>query len=269
MVQLEQVWPLPVEHLQQFMVYLYRKGLTPGTIQGKLSALAFSSKVQGYRDNSKDYRIRKMLEGWTRKRGRVQDSRSPISPALLQQLGEQWGSLCRDDYERALFKVASLIAFFGAFRVSELVAAGKEDRSGLALQQRDVLLGDNGLELFIRRSKTDQAGKGKCLVLGQCSIGGICPVRAARAYMEMRGQKEGYFLRHGDKSPLTKYQFWRLTDMALQKVGVQGLHFGTHSFRIGAASTAAALGYSPEEIRRIGRWSSASYKKYIRTLSNE
>lgn len=170
---------------------------------------------------------------------------------------------------KALFQVASLIAFFGALRVSELVATGKEDKSGLALQQRDVLLGDNRLELFIRRSKTDQVGKGKRLVLGQCSIVSICPVRAARVYMEKRGQDEGYFLRHVDKSPLTKYQFWRMTDGALQKVGVQGLRFGTHSFWIGAASTAAALGYSPEEIRNIGRWSSASYKKYIRNLPNE
>ena len=269
MVNLEQVWPLPVEHLQQFMVHLHRRGLMPGTIQGKLSALAFYSRVQGYRDHSKDYRIRKMLEGWTRKRGKVQDSRSPISPVLLQQLSEQWVSLCRSEYERALFRVASLLAFFGALRVSELVAAGKEDKSRVALQLRDVFLGEDSLEVFIRRSKTDQVGKGRRLVLRRCSVENLCPVRAAKVYMEQRGLEEGYFLMHADTSPLTKYQFWRMTDLALQKVGVQGLRFGTHSFRIGAASTAAALGYSPEEIKRLGRWSSNSYRNYVRSLSNE
>ena len=61
MVNLEPVWPAPIEHLQQFIVYL--KGLAPGTIQGKLSASAFYAKINGYRDFSGDYCIWKMLEG--------------------------------------------------------------------------------------------------------------------------------------------------------------------------------------------------------------
>ena len=55
MVDLEQAWPVPVEHLQQFMVYLYRKGLAPATIQGKLSALSFHAKSNGYRDVTGDF----------------------------------------------------------------------------------------------------------------------------------------------------------------------------------------------------------------------
>ena len=38
-----------------------------------------------------------------------------------------------------------------------------------------------------------------------------------------------------------------------------------HSFRIGAASTAAALGYNVEDIKWLGRWSSSTYHRYIRT----
>ena len=97
----------------------------------------------------------------------------------------------------------------------------------------------------------DQTGKGKCRVLGQCGIEDIRPVRAAKVYTDHQGQEEGYFFQHADKSPLTKYQFWKLTDLALGKVGVQGIRLGTHSFRIGEASSAAALGYSPEEIRSM------------------
>ena len=59
---------------------------------------------------------------------------------------------------------------------------GKEDKSKLALQWKDVTVLDNRLELFIRRSKVDQMGKGKRLVLGQCSIEEICPVGAAKVY---------------------------------------------------------------------------------------
>ena len=76
-----------------------------------------------------------------------------------------------------------------------------------------------------------------------------------RAYLGLQRQEQGYFFIHRDGSPLMKYQFWRLTDLALCKVGIQGLKFGTHSFRIGAASAAAALGYKPEAIKCLGRWS--------------
>ena len=96
------------------------KGLAPGTIQGRLSALAFYGKINGHKDFSMDYRTKKMLEGWSKERGGVKDSRAPISLSLLVRICEQWVLLCRDEYEKALFN--SLIAFFSALRISELVA---------------------------------------------------------------------------------------------------------------------------------------------------
>ena len=92
----------------------------------------------------------------------------------------------------------------------------------------------------------DQQGKGASLSLASCSLEELCPVRAMHAYLGLWGKEQGYFFIHRDGSPLTKYQFWRMTDLALDKVGIQGLKFGTHSFRVGAASTAAALGYEPD-----------------------
>ena len=37
-----------------------------------------------------------------------------------------------------------------------------------------------------------------------------------------------------------------------------------HSFKIGAATTAAALGFPPNLIQALGRWSSEAYKAYIK-----
>ena len=76
MVNLEPVWPAPVEHLQKFIVYLHRKGLAPITIQGRLSVLDFYARVNGYHDYSSEYRIRKMVEGRSKERGRTQDTRA-------------------------------------------------------------------------------------------------------------------------------------------------------------------------------------------------
>jgi hypothetical protein len=40
--------------------------------------------------------------------------------------------------------------------------------------------------------------------------------------------------------------------------------FTTHSFRTGAASMMAILGYSDSDIKAMGRWSSRAFETYIR-----
>ena len=146
------------------------------------------------------------------------------------------------------------------------MAAGKHDTSRVALQLADVIMGKDRLQLHIRRSKTDRLGKGAFISLRTCSVLEICPVRALEDYLKKMGEDQGYLFCHSDGTPLTNYQVWKVTGAALERVGLAGWHFGTHSFCIGAASTAAMLGYGPEEIRKMGRWSSHRYKLYVRDL---
>ena len=70
-------------------------------------------------------------------------------------------NICRDNYEVALFRATSLVAFLCALRVSEVVAAGKEDRVQAALQKDDMQIVERKVCMHIRRSKTDQRGKGE------------------------------------------------------------------------------------------------------------
>ncbi|KAM4013588.1 uncharacterized protein ACNLHF_003677 [Anomaloglossus baeobatrachus] len=55
-----------------------------------------------------------------------------------------------------------------------------------------------------------------------------------------------------DGSPLTKFQFLALFHKCLRSFGLKPTDFGTHSFRIGAATEAARAGLSNSEIQRIG-----------------
>ena len=95
-----------------------------------------------------------------------------------------------------LFQAAALVAFFGALLISKLVAMGKRDTSLKALQQEDLIVQDGQLKINIRRSKADPLGKGRQLILGQCSIKHICPIQAVQEFMEIRGPNAGYFFQY-------------------------------------------------------------------------
>ena len=52
---------------------------------------------------------------------------------------------------------------------------------------------------------------------------------------------------------------------ALATAGVNTLLYSGHSFRVGAATTAARAGLSEATIKMLGRWESAAYERYVRT----
>ncbi|XP_067320361.1 integrase/recombinase xerD homolog [Anolis sagrei] len=264
---LPKISPTPYDHIAKFCIYSRRRGLAPRSIRSKLAALAYWLKAQGFPDHTNDFRLHKLLAGWSREHGHQPDNREPLTPNILKGLRQTWAQVCSSSYEQLLFHSAALIAFFGALRVSELVATGKTDGSLKALLLSDVKLTQQGLQIFIRSSKTDQRGRGTEVSLAHCEDGDICPVRAVTEFMSARGVTPGYFFIHKDGFPLTRYQFWALTNKALKVLGLQQHKFGTHSFRIGAASTAARLGYGAERIKSLGRWKSESYKGYIRPVA--
>ena len=84
--------------------------------------------------------------------------------------------------------------------------------------------------------------------------------------VQLRGNVGGDLFCQKDGLPLTQYQFWTVTSQGVKKAGIVGWKFGTHSFRISAASTAAALGYCEDQIKKLGRWSSCRFKTYVRSL---
>ena len=261
---LETTWPVPIDHLMEYCVFLHNKGLVTGTIKGKLAGLSFSAKLHGWSDTTADGRIRRMLEGWSRLAHREPDSRRPITPELLRGLRGQWNSICSSQYEQCLFHATALTAFNGAFRMAEVLAKAKADTTRTALWRSDLACSEQGAVIFPRKSKTDQKGQGARVELHPSTLSEICPVKALLDYLALRGERSGYLFCHTDGGPLTIYQFWTIAKKALLALGLDGFRFGTHSFRIGAASTAAASGFKEQDIKAIGRWRSKAYKTYVR-----
>ena len=80
---------------------------------------------------------------------------------------------------------------------------------------------------------------GSCCKAAGC---GNCPVTALQGYLQARKQLSGPLFCHERGDPLTRYQFTAVLRAALSFCGVAGDHYRSHSFRMGAASTAFALG---------------------------
>lgn len=58
-----------------------------------------------------------------------------------------WQQLCASKFEVCLFHTASLVAFFGALCVSELIVQSKADRYYRALLFQDVQFRETGVRI--------------------------------------------------------------------------------------------------------------------------
>ena len=115
-----------------------------------------------------------------------------------------------------------------------------------------------------RHRKTDPFRKGVSVYLGVAG-GELCPVAAILDYMVRRGSYKGPFFTFADGSFLTRDRFVQVVRSALDCAGVNSSHYAGHSFRIGAATTAAQRGIPDAMIKILGRWESSAYTLYVRT----
>ena len=113
-------------------------------------------------------------------------------------------------------------------------------------------------------SKTDQDGKSVTLVLPENQSVDICVVRNLKSYLNFRPKIDGYLFCHLNHKQVTRFQFLAVLKKALSFSNMNPDDYNTHSFRIGAATSAAIAGKSDDEIKYMGRWKSGSFVRYIR-----
>ena len=118
------------------------------------------------------------------------------------------------------------------------------------------------VQVRIKQSKTDPFRRGINLYVGRTGSS-LCPVLALLGYLQVRGMDPGPLFRYRDGRALTRSKFAAAVRLAL-KAGVDQAKYCTHSFRIGAATTAAANGIEDSVIKNMGRWESLAYLQYVR-----
>ena len=160
-----------------------------------------------------------------------------------------------------------LRGIFWILRCGEfLVPDGSDFDSNTHLSLSDISLDTSGknwrFTLSLKVSKTDQFRKGALVVLGTTNSD-LCLVAALLDYLALRGQIPGALFCLEDGRALKSRVFTASVQQALTSSGLIGTQFNGHSFRIGAATTASAVGLPDSTIKSLGCWSSDVFQGYI------
>lgn len=122
-------------------------------------------------------------------------------------------------YEAILFKAVFCLAFFGAFRISELVAnSGKSGISG-GMQLQHVQVERGHVRVLLARFKTDQQGKEWWVVLKEIADLSTCMVAALREYLQLPPSLVGSLFIHADSRLLMRFQVTAVLQMVLRWIG--------------------------------------------------
>lgn len=254
-----------------FICHLHASKLAPSTIKSYLAAIRFEQISRGggnpeiYKMPQLEYVIKgykRMAPGGTRRR-------LPITPEILLKLREVWNKSPGERRDTRMLWAACCLCFFGFLRSGEAVApsVGQYDPSSHLCYSDvkvDNLASPSFLQVRIKASKTDPFRQGVSIYIGATG-GKLCPVTAMLAYMVQRGNQPGPLFIWEDKRFLTREGFVTGVRGALTAAGLVATDYAGHSFRIGAATTAARQGLQDSLIKTLGRWESAAYTCYIRT----
>jgi integrase len=160
--------------------------------------------------------------------------------ALLEAAGDGLAG----DRDRALLS----LGWFGAFRRAELVS----------LDAGDVVRGDEGLVVTLRRSKADQEGRGAIKGIGSrlprfrpCAPCARSPA-GSRPPGSQKGRSSGGSIGTGTSraSGCIPRALARIVKRCAERAGLDPEKFAGHSLRAGFATTAAKRGKSLDAIMR-------------------
>ena len=222
-----------------------------------MSAVAYKHKMLGFDSPLEYFSIKAALRGI--RKSKVPDSRKPVSLDLLAKL------VCEakrqlDAEDSLCFSAVCCVLFFGFFRISELLG---DARRGIKPMRRSQVVKEG--ECYRLRLLSSKCSKHPVTIkISTQQSKKICPVRSLSKYLKHQSRTRGALFKNACSKPLTIQHFRRQLSSVLRSLGKSPSRYPPHSFRIGAASYAAAMGLSDAEIRQLGRWRSSAFLKYVR-----
>lgn len=238
--------------------------LAIATLQHRLIAIHRAHTDSGLPSPAMDNLVKRTMQGIRRTMGTKQRRVTALVKddllEMMVHIDQQMPMKASRD------KALLLIGFAGAFRRSELVG----------LRFEDIIQYDSGLELLLRRSKTDQEGAGRTVFIPHAR-GSRCPVKALKNWLALAGIEGGPLFRPinrydqvvGTKA-LTPQSVALIVKAAVRLMAGEkaAAMVAGHSLRAGYCTEAATVGLQPYQIReQTGHRSDVTLARYIRPVA--
>lgn len=225
--------------------------------------------MAGVNDPAKADLTKMALRGYTKVNPSL-DHRLPITLPILERIISAFNFTISSNYQAKLVKAMCAKAFFAALRIGELTTVpGKPNKNLILLNQLSLLRNKTNeteaIKLHMANFKNSKESQPIDIFIYRDSP--VCPVSLVLDYLQVRGSGQGPLFCWPDCSAITRSYFTQCLNDAFDFCNLDRSKYKSHSFRIGAASWAAAKGLSDAQIRDFGRWKSNAFLRYIRTPS--
>lgn len=216
--------------------------MAAATIRRRLASVSQAHKIVGHESPTSSVAVKSTLKGVLNVHGSKTRKAAPVRARNLRRLVADAPETAKEARDQALI----LLGFFGAFRRSELVA----------LDLEDLTFTDEGVTVSIRRSKTDQQGKGRTIGVPAAPGSQGCPVKALRNHLKVSGFTSGPVFRRLNRwgqsgARLAAESVADLLKAKAEDMGLDPAEVSGHSLRRGYVTEAYASGAETPEIQAV------------------
>ena len=231
------------------------------TLRRRLVSIGVVHKLKGHYLDTKHPVIIENLMGIKRKKGSIQIGKKPLLIKHLKEIINVIDNQKIEKIKKLRNRTLILIGFGGGFRRTELISIDYEDLDFV----------EEGLKITLRRSKTDQFGKGMVKGIPYFTNEKYCPVISLKNWINLSKIKTGPIFRRFAKGSILTSN--RLTDQSvvliikdcLNIAGIENKNFSGHSLRSGFATVAAESGADERSIMAMtGHKTTQMVRRYIK-----
>jgi site-specific recombinase XerD len=219
------------------------------TLKRRLASISIIHKTKGYYIDTKHPIIVENLMGIKRTNGSNQKGKKPLLINDLKLLIQAIDKSKEKNIRKIRDKALVLIGFSGGFRRSELVD----------IEYEDIEFVEEGVKIFVKRSKTDQSGEGMTKAIPYFDNINFCPVKALSKWIVEADLKDGKIFNISDKNValiIKKYAKY---------AGLDAHRYAGHSLRSGFATSTAESGAEERNIMAMtGHKSTEMVRRYIK-----
>lgn len=214
-------------------------------------------------------RLQTILRAVKKEQGLPTLKRLPVTIDILRRMCAALQLGVFSPYVDLLLSTVCCVAFFGFLRCGEFTCQVSFDPTvHLCIHDVSFYNNDAFATLQLKTSKTDPFRRGVTIYLHSITDR-ICPVKALRKYIDARRASGATSLHplfvNPENNVLQRGYFLSKLKELLSRLGLAASDYSGHSFRIGAATSAANAQVEDHLIKVLGRWHSDSYSRYIHT----